>query len=722
MRSNRIPDRVHVVRPPEQDGATRDPRMVQIVRTLAQISDKLKRSEAERYELLREMREYRKTLGDMEERNAATERNYKSLLKEIENRNTQIKSEQAKLLVEMERRKKQVDQSYLALEDKFKSREKIDSEISQRQARFERAVREAENKLVKAAAGQTLIEQRLKDADDKYATVHQRLDETISEQARLDRVMEKTAQEKARIYRKVERLEEIAMETKESLQAKAMVLLTDQSTAAQSGLPRLGASEDISYAGSEPWWRSAGFQGAAMMALVVGALLSGWAINQIQQPRLAQMPMPQSQTASVPTAAPDEFALTTPDLSDFEAIDLGEVTVPETLDIQDSELVLVDPPVEQAPIEQTPAAQEVLNASDEELLAAMEADPDALAAQMNEIAPAARQALDLEEAPTPEQQFNFSPAAFVQESKIEQEITAQNLQGTLESRITPDQNLPESVAIIEMQALAGNAEAQHDLAAIYTAGHAGVAQNFDRAVFWFREASNAGIANAQYNLGVLNHQGLGIERSLDHALYWYREAARRGHPEAQYNLGIAHIEGIGTTYNPTLAAEFFEASANQGVMEAAYNLGLIHENGLMGEAKPEQALMWYKIAADQGSPDARSAMEQLAASLQIGLEDVDRLVERMQQINISETGRRAGPEGIGSAPESRAAVDSMTEEQILISKIQELLKEAELYPGPADGIMGPQTADAIRSYQRTNNMDITGEPSDALLSHMIRAN
>ncbi len=706
MRSNRIPDRVHVVRPPEQDGGGKDPRMVQIVRTLAQISDKLKRSEAERYELLREMREYRRALGDMEERNAQTERNHKALLKEMEARTARMKKEQAALLVEMDRRKQSAESSYIALEDKFQEREKIESEISQRQARFERSVRDAEDKLVKAAAGQALIEQRMKDVDDRFTGVNQRLDESLTEQARLDRMLEKTAQEKARIYRKVERLEEIALETQESLQARAMVLLTDQSAATQSGFPSMPAlgkdGETYKQAqGEEPWWRSAGMQGAAMMALVIGALLSGWAINQIQQPRFAQV---------TPAAGSAPQALFEPEISDFETIDLGEVTVPETLDIKDSELVLIEPP------EQTDAAQEVLAASDEELLRAMDEDENALAVQLNEIAPAVSQELEIEPKPvTQEEQVAVSSAI---SEGVEQVQSSDN--AALAERISPDGDLPKNVKAIEDLAFSGNSEAQHDLAAIYTAGHGGVKQNFDRAALWFREAADSGIANASYNLGVLNHQGLGVDRDLDTALYWYREAAKRGHPEAQYNLGIAHIEGIGTTYNPVLAAQFFESAANSGIVEAAYNLGLIHENGLMGEAKPEEALLWYKVAADGGNVDAQSALKQLAASLQIGMEDVDRMVERMQQINISVKGRRAGPDGMNAA-EKQSTMQTMSEKELLIAKIQELLKEAGLYPGPADGKDGPQTQDAIRSYQKANNLEVTGEPSDMLLSHIIKA-
>ena len=298
----------------------------------------------------------------------------------------------------------------------------------------------------------------------------------------------------------------------------------------------------------------------------------------------------------------------------------------------------------------------------------------------------------------------------MQKSSVEQAINADRPVGAVSSRIQPDPNLSDVIRRIETQALQGDGEAQHDLAAIYTAGHGGVEQNFEKAAFWFRESSAQNIANARYNLGVLYHQGLGVERDLDKALYWYREAAKLDHAEAQYNLGIAHIEGIGTDYNPQLAAEFFERAANNGIVEAAYNLGLIHENGLLGTAKPDEALLWYKIAADQGSGDAINAMENLAKSLQIGMSDIDVLVERMQEINQAVKGRRAGPS------QTMMSNDNMA--QSTIAQIQEYLKLTGFYDGKADGIMGPKTESAIREYQETNAWPVDGKASQDLLNAM----
>jgi hypothetical protein len=644
MKQGRTPDRVHVVRPPQDDYRPADiapataaaqpqpgSRGIEIIRTLAAISDKLKRSEAERYELLAELREYRKSL------------------------------------IELEDRAEKSEKAFVELESKLKVTDGNNTEVVQRQARFERALKETETKLVQAVAGQALLDKRIQDSEENSAAVSLRVDAALTEQARIDRQIEKIGQDRTRTLRKVERMEEILTETQDTLKARALILLTDQSAAAQAaGYPQLPAwSEKAADVANEsaPWWRkSVRMQGVGMASMLVAALLFGWTINQIQQPDipkiailenggLARVNLDENRWEAIngkdAVIAPVETPLATPEGTDT-------LTPQDTTDLMEG-----SPASAITGASQTPAAESVLNSSDAELLAALDADPDALASRLNEIAPAVQKDLELDDAPlkTPlasEQQTapqggNYNPLAkfadkaFTQNPKVVAEIKKEAGNGMLSARIQPDDSLPPTIAELQNQAFAGVPEAQHDLAAIYTAGRGGVTQNFEKAALWFREAADEGIANASYNLGVLYHQGLGVERNIDHALYWYRESAKLGHPEAQYNLGIAYIEGIGTDYNAEIAAAFFESSANQGVVEAAYNLGLIHENALIGKnSKQEDALLWYKIAADGGSTDAKSALQALASSLQIGMEDVDKMATRMQSIYTSEHGRAAG--------------------------------------------------------------------------------
>ncbi len=624
MKQGRTPDRVHVVREPQDSyrppapsnlPAPQNTRAMEIVRTLAQISDKLKRSEAERYELLAELREYRKSLNELEDKAEKSEK------------------------------------AYQELETKIKTREAAEAEVTQRQARFERALKETESKLVQASAGQNLLISRLKDTEDRQQMITQRVDESITQQARLDRQMEKIGQDKSRMLRKVERMEEILTETQDTLKARALVLLTDQSAAAGGGFPQIAAYGDRPEAPNNdaPWWRqSMRVQSVGMASMIVAALLLGWTINQMQQPEIPQIAVLENGGLARINLDSKQWE---PVSAETQATTVAEPTLTPVLTSQEAT------PQEETPApasEQTPAAQEVLSASDEELMAALDENPDALAAQLNEIAPEVSRELD---DVTAEPQTTKAPAstagsynplssqqavAFAQDPALANRIAAEKGTQSLTNRMQPDAALPASIKKLEEQAFSGVAEAQHDLAAIYTAGRAGVTQNFDKAAFWFREAADNKVANASYNLGVLYHQGLGVDRDLDRAIYWYREAAKLGHPEAQYNLGIAHIEGIGTTYNAPLAAAFFESAANEGVIEAAYNLGLIYENGLIDGAKAEDAMLWYKIAADGGSTDAKAALQQLANAMKISMEDVDKMVSRMQDIYASNHGRRAG--------------------------------------------------------------------------------
>jgi localization factor PodJL len=71
----------------------------------------------------------------------------------------------------------------------------------------------------------------------------------------------------------------------------------------------------------------------------------------------------------------------------------------------------------------------------------------------------------------------------------------------------------------------------HNLA-VLSAGRPGVAPDYPTAVHWFSEAANRGLADSQYNLGILYESGLGVPSSSVEAYKWYALAARTGDKEA----------------------------------------------------------------------------------------------------------------------------------------------------------------------------------------------
>ena len=61
----------------------------------------------------------------------------------------------------------------------------------------------------------------------------------------------------------------------------------------------------------------------------------------------------------------------------------------------------------------------------------------------------------------------------------------------------------------------------------------------------WRPLAEQGNANAQFNLGFMYRNGLGVPQDYAKALQWYRKAAKQGVAEAQYNLGIMYGNGEG---------------------------------------------------------------------------------------------------------------------------------------------------------------------------------
>lgn len=56
----------------------------------------------------------------------------------------------------------------------------------------------------------------------------------------------------------------------------------------------------------------------------------------------------------------------------------------------------------------------------------------------------------------------------------------------------------------------------------------------------------------------------------------------------------------------------------------------------------------------------------------------------------------------------------------LVYETQMELQRLGYNPGPADGVYGPNTADALATYEEDYALPVTGEPSPQLLAHMRR--
>ena len=61
--------------------------------------------------------------------------------------------------------------------------------------------------------------------------------------------------------------------------------------------------------------------------------------------------------------------------------------------------------------------------------------------------------------------------------------------------------------------------------------------DYQAALAEWRPLAESGHATAQYNLGLMYEQGMGVPQDHARAVAWYRRAAEHGYVKAQHNLG-----------------------------------------------------------------------------------------------------------------------------------------------------------------------------------------
>lgn len=163
----------------------------------------------------------------------------------------------------------------------------------------------------------------------------------------------------------------------------------------------------------------------------------------------------------------------------------------------------------------------------------------------------------------------------------------------------------------------GVPEAQYEVGLMYANG-IGVERDFEQALVWIRQAADKGLAVAQYLLATRYAGGVGIDRDDYQAVLWYLKAAEQGHAKALFRLGKLYTAPL-----PELANSCYAKAADLGQAEAQYAMGAAFASGKGTSRDYPQAVYWYHKAAAQGLAAAQSALGALYASGQGVARDLD---------------------------------------------------------------------------------------------------
>ncbi len=152
-------------------------------------------------------------------------------------------------------------------------------------------------------------------------------------------------------------------------------------------------------------------------------------------------------------------------------------------------------------------------------------------------------------------------------------------------------------------AAAGDSNAQVILAGRYFNGASGYPADIDLAVYWYRRAAAAGNSDAQYALGIINLNGIGMEQNREEAWNLIRAAAATGHNKAMVMEAVLTFNGIPQIKDADPESALDMLARNPSREAGITFAGLARRNG----SDSEKAFARLDDLAGNNDPDGAAA-------------------------------------------------------------------------------------------------------------------
>ena len=266
---------------------------------------------------------------------------------------------------------------------------------------------------------------------------------------------------------------------------------------------------------------------------------------------------------------------------------------------------------------------------------------------------------------------------------------------------------------LRQAAAEGDPRAQFAIAFRYVEGH-GTPQNLTEAARWFERAASAGLAPAQYRLAVMYERGQGAAKDLGRARSWYQAAAEKGNIKAMHDLAVSVSGRQSGTPDYALAIKWYGDAAAFGLADSQFNLGILAEHGLGTPKNLSEAYKWFALAAKAGDEEVAKRRELVKGQL------APAELATAEQAVAAWTAKAPVAEANAVGEPAEWADSSPTPNTALVSRAQSLLNKLGYDVGMPDGLMGAKTRDAIKSFERKNGLQETGQVTIPLVAKLER--
>ena len=178
-------------------------------------------------------------------------------------------------------------------------------------------------------------------------------------------------------------------------------------------------------------------------------------------------------------------------------------------------------------------------------------------------------------------------------------------------------------------------------------------------------------------------------------------------------LGELYQRGLGVGRNDAEAARWYRAAAEQGLAAAQFNLGMMYRYGSGIGQNLAEAHAWLSLAADGGDADAAAARDLTARRMTASQLTAARTLAAERRLRLAGT-----PPPPAVEPRQQAAVQPVLSGRELVGAVQSRLTQLGYDAGPADGLMGSRTRNAIIGFQTRVGLPADGQASMSVLRRL----
>jgi len=288
---------------------------------------------------------------------------------------------------------------------------------------------------------------------------------------------------------------------------------------------------------------------------------------------------------------------------------------------------------------------------------------------------------------------------------------------------------PEAIGPIALRqaAAAGDSTAQFEIAVRYTTGKL-VPQNLGKAISWYQKAAGQGLAPAQYRLGTFYEKGRGVAKDKATARIWYERAAAKGNLKAIHNLAVIYADGSKGKPDFAKAGLWFRKAAELGLADSQYNLAILHDRGLGVSKDQEKAYFWFQIAGSQGDKDAEARAAIIEKRMSPDeIAQTKLLISNWNPLTLNKSANEVALpfDGWQTASTAQTIIPAVTNstftQKELVILAQGYLTKLGFDLGPADGILGTKTRQAIEKFQQQHQLPISGNVNTKLVGKLKAA-